>query len=231
MEPYQLVALGEGSPLKTALNEGVANLLAAEQTEHRPHLCLNGEEGLAVLRGISNNPAGANTEYWLRSRMVEAGRDVWLNIHFYVFLGQISFPSTLLELTPQQTSCIVSRLPQVYRNSVLARAKEWYLNHFLVHHEQALATIRKQFEEGDPLLKSDHDNRIFDLHGGRSAADIPYTEIPIVGEQLAWSVLCGGTWFEYGSDGYERADRILAAIRSRQMGAVNYLFDLLGQRR
>ena len=212
-----VVSHGESSPLKMDLNRGVISLASAPNTYFRPHLCLNDEEGVRVISEISPT---SNTAFHLWHSMIASGDDVWLNIVFVVHLNDFCMPTNCARLSPRQTAYIVSHLPAESRTTVLAKAKRWYLEKFLADMKKGLDTITEQFEHGNPLLESDHRNRILDLHGERHFADLPYTETEIVGEHLYWSVCEGGTMFEYGEDGLLRADGLIAARRARQKGTV-----------
>lgn len=218
-----VVSHGEGSSLKTDLNRGVISLAAAPNTYFRPHLCLNGEDGVRVMGEIT---LSSNTAFHLWHNMIASGDDVWLNIIFVVYLNDFCMPTNCARLSPRQTAYIISGLPVESRATVLAKAKRWYLEKFLADMKKGLDTIAEQFEHGDPLLESDHRNRILDLHGER-VSDIPYTETEVVGEHLFWTVCYGGTMFEYGEDGLLRADGLIAARRSRQKDAVEAVPGML----
>ena len=49
-----LVELGESSRLKVDLNNSVASLYEAPENHFRPHVCLNGLEGVDVIKKIAN---------------------------------------------------------------------------------------------------------------------------------------------------------------------------------
>mgnify|MGYP001569832066 CR=1 FL=1 len=219
--PRILVKLGEPTPLKTALNRGVAVLPQAENTQLRPHVCLNGEEGYEVLQTIIRNPESANTEFCLFPHPIVSGNDIWLNVHAIVYLEERRHPTCCCILSPQQTGCILKNLPTELRTEAFLKVKNWYIQSVLPDLQKGIAVITKQFEEGDPFLESDHHNHIFDIHGGRGMKDIPYTETEIVGENLYWVVVHGETFWEYGSDGYARADALITERRQRQKEAVS----------
>lgn len=210
-----VVSHGENSPLKTDLNRGVVSLASAPNTYFRPHLCLNGEDGVRIIGEIAPR---SNTAFHFWHNMIASGDDVWLNITFVVYLNDF-WSSNCARLSPRQTAHIVSNLPAESKSAVLAKAKRWYLEKFLAETRRGLDTITEQFEHGNPLLESDHRNRILDLHGER-VPDIPYTETEVVGEHLFWSVCYGETMFEYGKDRLLQADGLIAARRARQKDAV-----------
>lgn len=202
-----LVKLGEDSQLKRDLNKGIASLFAATESWHQPHVCLNQEEGLEVIKQIAENPNPANTEFHFSLHPILSGREVWLNINFHVFLDNYTQPTNIVWLTPRQTSYIIRHLPDDSRATVLANAKAWYLEVVRKNVLEALETIDEQFEKGNPLLENDHENHIFDIHGGRM--EIPYVEWGVVGENL-FSSFFYGTCLDYGTDGYARMDRLIA---------------------
>lgn len=212
-----VVSHGESSPLKADLNRGVMGLASASNTYFRPHVCLNDEDGVRIIREITPT---SNTAIHLWHNMIASGDDVWLNLTLVVYLNDFCTPINCARLSPRQSAYIISNLPNESRTAVLAKAKRWYLEKFLADIKKGLDTITDQFEHGDPLLQSDHRNRILDLHGERVSIDIPYTETEVVGEHLFWSVCYGGTMFEHGEDGPLRADSLIAARRARQKGAV-----------
>jgi len=219
----KLTRLGESSPLKTDLNKAVAMLSTAPDSCFRPHVCLNAEDGMAVLAKIRED---SNAEYWMLPHLIVSGSDVWLNIKFSVILDEIRIPTNLAELSPRQSAYVVQHLPMESRATVLAKVKRWYLEQVLPDIVKGLAVITEQFANGDPLLASDHRNRIFDIHGERYS-DVPYTEWEVVGENLFRSVFFGGTFLEYGQDGYKRADQLIIGARSRQRAAVDGFLGLM----
>jgi hypothetical protein len=225
---YYLVNLGEDSQLKVDLNRGVASLWDAAESHFRPHLCLNGKEGVEVLKRLSQDPDGADTEFWAREHLIVSGDDIWLNIKFIMFLDRICFPSNVANLSPRQTGYVVKALPAESRTAVLKTIKEWYFEKFLEDMKKGIETISKQFDEGDPFIESDDGNRIFDIHGGRHM-DVPYTEWGIVGEELAPPFLFGFTCFDHmgENDGYGRADAFLSDVDSQRKSAVDGLIGLV----
>ncbi len=220
-ELFRLVLLGEPSSLKTALNTALATLATAENTQFRPHVCLNKIEGVGVIENISADPVGANTEFWVSPYPIISGKKIWLNVKLSVFLDQICWPTCVADLTPQQTSYLISNLPPEQQDQMLDKIKLWYHGEFLSDIQSGIESITDQIDNGDILLKSDHDNVVLDLHGGRGMEDIPYSESTIAGEELFWTVVHGGTFLEYGMDGYGRADTIILGIKGRQAHAVN----------
>ncbi|MBI2054978.1 MAG: hypothetical protein HYT39_02675 [Candidatus Sungbacteria bacterium] len=212
-----VVSHGESSLLKTDLNQAVMALAAAHESHFRPHVCLNGEDGVRVIGEIMPT---SNTAFHLWHHMIASGDDVWLNIILCVYLNDFCIPTNLARLSPRQSAYVIANLPAESRTAVLAKAKRWYLERFLADIKKGLDTITKQFEHGDPLLESDHRNRILDLHGERFSMGIPYTETWVVGEQLFWATCYGGTMFEHEEDGFLRADELITARRERQKGTV-----------
>ncbi len=208
-ERCKLVTLKEASQLKEDLNRGVASLTSASESWFRPHLCLNGKEGLAVIERIARSPMSADTAFVILSHPIVYGDDLWLNVRFLVFVDQISYPNHVVELTPRQTAYIVDHLPSESQAFVLEKVKAWYFDSFRERVLEGLHRITTQFESGDPLLKSDRENHIFDAHGGRCIGmDIPYTEWGIAGENL-FSALFHGTCLDRDEYGYNRLDAIL----------------------
>lgn len=218
-----LVHLGEVSRLKSDLNTAVAALFKAPDSHFRPHVGLNGIEGVGVLKKIE---VDSDTEFWMRPHLIVSLHDVWLNVKFGVFLDEMTWPTHVADLSPRQSAYVIQSLPLESRAVVLARVKRWYLERFLPDIENGLASITEQFSSGDPLLASDYRNRIFDIHGERSV-DVPYTEWEVVGENLFGPVFYGGTFLEYGQDGYERADRFIVGVRARQKAAVDGFLGLV----
>ncbi len=226
--PWELVTLGATSSWRNDLNKGVASLQKSDRTQIRPHVCINGLEGAEVIQKISADPDREDTGYFIYPHLNVSGSDVWLNVKFAVVVERMVVPTNLAGLSPQQTGYIVRNLPPTVRDAVTAQVKSWYLKVFLPDIQKGLDFVTKQFETGDPVQESDRGNRIFDIHGGRHLTDIPYTETDIVGEKLYAAIIHGGTFFEYGSDGYERADALISGRRSRQQAAVH---DFLGAMR
>ena len=221
---WKLVGLGEDCPLKLDLNKGVAGLFRAPETSMRPHICLNGFQGAGVLKKIFNDPRRANTEFGIRHHLIMSADEVWLNASLYVFFESITWPTNFVCLSPRQSGYIVKNLPLASREIIVAKVKKWYFEEFLVSMKKGLEAITEQFMHGDPFLASDYKNRIFDIHGERSL-DVPYTECAVVGSNLFGPVVEGKTCWEQGSDGYQRADDLISAIRNRQQMAIN---DFLG---
>lgn len=208
-ERCKLVNLKESSQLKEDLNRGVASLTSAAESWFRPHLCLNGKEGLDVIGRIARWPMSADTAFVIGGHPILYGDDLWLNVRFLVFVDQISYPYNVVELTPRQTAYIVDHLPSESQALVLEKVEAWYFGSFRERVLEGLHRITTQFESGDPLLKSDRENHIFDAHGGRCVGmDIPYTEWGIAGENL-FSALFHGTCLDRDEYGYNRLDAIL----------------------
>lgn len=204
-----VVSLGEGSRLKDELNAGVASLFGARESYFQPHLSLNGENGVAVLKKIACQPTQANTEFMIESMFDMAWRDAWLNVRFVVYLDRMSFPDCCAQLSPRQTAYLVQNLPWQSKREVLAKIKNWYFEAFLSDIQKGLDTISRQFTNGDLLLDDYFDGRIFDIHSKRP---VPYTECPVVGEKLYFDFLCAVTMAnELGT-----ADILIEAARGHQ---------------
>jgi len=224
---YSLVKLGENLQLKTDLNLGIASLAEATESQFQPHLCLNGKEGVQVIRKVSLNPERANTEIWLNEHIIYGGgQDVWLNVNFSLFLDQICWPTNNARLSPRQTGYIVKNLPSKSQKIVLQKIKEWYLEKLLTNLNKGFETITEQFEKGDPLIESDHRNRIFDIHGDRHM-DVEYTERGIIGDELFYPLFLGHTLFHHGQDGYERIDQLLSELDGERKAAADMTLGLL----
>ena len=133
----------------------------------------------------------------------------------------------MVYLTPRQTGYIVRNLKPESKVIVLEKIKRWYFEEFLVKTKKGFDTISKQFNEGDPFIESDHENRIFDIHGDRKM-EVPYTEWTIMGNLLAPSFLFGVTCFDHGDiDGYKRADNFLRALDDHRKGAIDLALGLI----
>lgn len=214
-----LVIFGEPSPLKADLNRGIASLTTAPASHFRPHICLNDEDGVAIIERIMQDP-DADTAWGITTKVIHGGgEDWWLNVSFYACIESYASNHTAW-LTPRQTSYIVQNLPPESRDLVLAAVKTWYFDHFAKKVEKGFATIAQQFNEGDPLLESDHRNRIFDIHGERSM-DVMYTEWEIVGDKLFLAFYFPATiyqtsGFQPGRDGYENIDAIFRERNARR---------------
>ncbi len=223
---HHLVNLGEESQLKIDLNEGIASLQKATESQFQPHICLNKKEGVEVIKKISQNPKQANTQFLIRELIIRSQDDMWLNINFLVFLDKICFPDNVANLSPRQTGYIVKNLPVESQKIVLDKIKAWYSGKFLEEIKKGIETITKQFDKGNPLIDSDDGNRIFDIHGGRSM-DVPYTELNIIGEELFWPLFCGITLFDHNQDGYKRVDGFLTNIDNQRESAVDSVIGLM----
>lgn len=222
----ELVKLEEDSTLKQHLNAGIISLFEVPETMIRPHICLNGEEGFEVLQKIRMSGVSAKTEALFFPHIIQSCDEVWLNVWLFVYCEERTQPTCCVRLSPQQTGHILKNLPPASQQEALAKIKRWYFGEFLVEVQKGFETITKQFQEGNPFLESDHNNRIFDIHGGRGMKDIPYTETDIVGENLYWAIVHSGTWCEHGADGYEQADNLITQRRNRQKEAVSDLLAL-----
>lgn len=223
---FELVRLGEESELKIHLNRGVASLCNADKSHFRPHLCLNEKEGVNVIKQIASNPDQANTEFLLSEKIIISGDDVWLNTSFVIFFNKICVPTNRARLSPRQTSYIIERLPDESKEFVLEKVKAWFNGLVRPDIIKGLTAIAKQLETGNPLLKNDHENRVFDIHGGRSM-EVPYTEWDIIGYILAPLFLFGVTLFDHERDGYEVADGFLADSDRRQKETAEDMINLM----
>lgn len=228
-----LVKLGEVSQLKSDLNRGIASLFKASEGCHRPHLCLNGEKGVPNLKQIASNPDSANTEIWLTERFIVGSDRAWLNVGLSLCVDSICWPTNAASITPRQTSYIVTRLPEKSQREVLAFIKTWYEGHVLPDITSGLQAINAQLTTGNPLVKGTHDNYVFDLHGDGMGHDrVPYTELDIVGHNVAPAFLYGVTCFddisrnEGGPDGYDRTDEFLVMNEQARSGAVEEVIKL-----
>lgn len=86
---YILAEQGNDSKLKMALNAAVGSLFQAAEDYLRPHVCLNGRFGVAILQRIADDPS-TQTEFSIFSRLAyESAGDVWLNVSFVVRTGDI----------------------------------------------------------------------------------------------------------------------------------------------
>lgn len=206
-ELVTLVNLGEESQLKRELNKGIAWLPAAPKSWFRPHLCLNGEEGVAVIEKIIAHPEQANTEFSINDKVTLSGEDIWLNISFMVFLDKISSQS-ILRLSPRQTAYIIKQLPKEQQDHVLGKIKTWYEAVFLENIAKGLKTITAQFEV-NPLVESDYRNRILDIHGDVDT-EFPYTEAGIIGEKFFLQFLYFLALPSHGRDGYKQVDEFFS---------------------
>jgi len=213
-----LISLGEASPLKVVLNRAIAALLKASETVFQPHICLNGIEGVEVINRISANPETADTMFELVGYPIIYGDDIWLNTSFSVFLDEAVYPTNHVALTPRQSGFIVRRLSLSQQQVVVEKVKAWFLEVFRPNIEKGLEVISTQFNEGDPLVESDRENRIFDIHGGR--LEIPYTEGRIVGLTLFKAVVWRAAPREGDKNDYQKADQLVEARRLQQGGSI-----------
>jgi len=224
---WMLTDPDQDSVLRIALNKGVARLFDDTRPEIQPRPCLNGIDGLLVLREILHNPATANTNFTLDHHLIVdvMGSDVWTNVMFFVSLErpdekEFDTRPSHVKLSPQQTSCIVQGLSLDLQKVVLERVQRWFLEDLAPNIKKGLETIAEQFTHGDPLLASDRDNRIFDIHGGRCTLDIPYTEVGIVGENLFWALPPLGHT-------YTAADRIITTKDAQRKENVQGMLSLI----
>jgi len=211
---YCLVKLGESSNLKTALNLGVASLTNATEGYCQPHLCLNEVEGLKVLKKISQNPTKSNTEIHISIEPILSHNEMWLNINFFVFLDKICFPINLI-LSPRQTSYICNNLSPEIKEIVKEKIRKWFFKDFIKNLNEAVSSLKEQFNKGDMFVEDTNKNKIFDMHGNRGI-DIPYTELNIVGNKLAWVHLLYSNHFidfSFGDEGYIKADNVLFSLQ------------------
>lgn len=229
------IKLGEPSQLKRDINRGIAALPDAKEGWHRPHACLNRKDGAETIQKIAADPDAADTEIWLSEHSIVYGSDVWLNVVLGVALGHVSSTDSV-QLTPRQTSYVVTHLPESSQRAVVDQVKAWWTGKMLPDLMAGLQKITDQLRNGDPLVCGTHANRVFDLHGGRLGHDkVPYTELGIVGEELAPSFLYGATCLEAmnmdlgGPDGYDLADQFLADAESARRDTASGLLSLLRQ--
>ncbi len=221
-----LVRLNETSSLKTSLNHAIASLFAAPESYLQPRVSLNGVEGLEVLRQIRFDPDQANTEVMFGTQPIIAGQKMWLNVTFWIYLNEVSWPNHIAILSPRQTGLAVRLLCPEAKALVLEKVQGWYFNRFLPHLQQGLEAISQQFTEGDPLVESDYRNRIFDIHGERRMGDLPYTETEVVGAELFSAIVYGGTFLEE-IQSYERADQLILARKSRKQAAAKSFLETM----
>lgn len=225
-----LVQLGESSPLRTALNHAVVSLSASSQTVIRPHVCLNGIEGIEVLRKISADPEVANTRFDIGLFPIIAGKDIWLNTQLFVFLNNLRMPVDLVALSPRQSSFVVRSLPEEFQITIIEKLKTWFFEEVYPNIKEGMETISAQFSGGDPLIESDHQNRVFDTHGGRRL-DVPYTESRIAGLNLFHAVVRSKIFYERQVDGYQEADYLIEAVRLGQKKSIeDFLKSMFGLR-
>jgi len=225
--PQLVVDFTDKSKLATDLKRAIAALANHSNTQYRLHVCLNGRDGYPALQKLVANPSTDIKVYFLPHLLMD-GDSLWLNTKLMVIVEKSS-SDNYATLSPQQTGYVARSLPEDSRNLFLEKVKEWYREVFLKNVKTGLDAITKQIETGNLLLESDHGNRVFDIHGDRHMKDIPYTETEVAGEHLFWSIVHGGTCFDYGSDGYDRADQLIEGRRQRQKGAVEDLIGLARQ--
>lgn len=220
--PRVVVDFGDKSKLSRDLKSAIVSLNSHSNTQYRLHVCLNSRDGYEALQRLVRDQS-LPIRAMLSPHLIMSGGNLWLNVEMYVNVADAGFDSGAT-LSPQQTGHIVRSLPEQSRNQFLDCVRAWYTNVFLKDIKAGLDRVTAQIKTGDLLLEDDHDNRVFDIHGGRCVADIPYTEADIVGATLFWSVVYGGTLFEHGSDGYDRADQlILGRYEHQQNTASSFL--------
>lgn len=202
-----MVNLGETSELKLALNRGIASLVDASKEMHKPHRCLNGE-GVGIISQIARNPDSADTSIYISSNPIISIHDgLWLNVYFFVFLGQHN-SDTMVSLTPRQTSYIICNLPEEHRQAVVEMIKSWYVLTVKAQISRALEDVDQQMGSGDLLQASAHDNRVLDIHHDEEGLDVPYTEWYIVGSEL-FVCLILSQLHRQNMSGYTNADNII----------------------
>lgn len=204
-----LAERGNDSELKKALNAAVGSLFQATEDYLRPHACLNGKEGVAILRSIADDPT-TQTEFSIFCRLAYDNGHVWLNVSFGVFAEDI------VRLTPRQTGYIVASLPSMIRIIVLQRVRTWCLEHFLPKIRRGLDRVSDHFlpRDRDLLLPDAFRNRIFDLHRDIGNGDNFHTEAPIISQALFFGI------FPTELAGCDVVDRMIDIEKSAVTGAV-----------
>lgn len=221
-EKHILVGLNDPSDLKIRLNQGVASLFDAKEYHLQPHVCLNGKEGIEVLKKIANNPEKASTEFWISSNPIIAPDGIWLNIHFIVFLDKISFPDNTVSLSPRQTVLVVQNLTGLFLEVVIEAVKEWSLEKEIPRAHEALKTISKQIEDSKCLTASAYHNRVLDIQDPGSGRGAPYTEMEIIEKKLIMPFLFGIGRPVGDNDPYAKIDEFLLSVQrehERGLGA------------
>ena len=231
MENYKLTELNVSTKLREHLNLGIVSLNSTDKSYFRPHICLNGREGVEVIYKITSRGATANTAFSISARPIISGNDFWLNAKLNVYIDEICWPTNMARLSPRQSAYIIQHLPEDLRSDVLEKIKIWYFENFMPKVQEGLSKIARQFNEGDPLLESDHNNWILDIHGGRVSDSLPYTEGEIVGQELFNSVYYGGTFMDREEDGYVRADLLIESDHRLKRRAANSYLDVMSQLR
>jgi len=223
-----LVDFDDRSQLHQDLNRGIAALVQAKESCFRPHLCLNQQDGLEVIRRIAQDPDQARTHIFIiNSPILNLTDGLWLNIGLGVFLDKLS-SNSMVRLSPRQTGHIVTNLPEESRNIVLTKVREWYQEYFMERLQQALVTVTGQVEGGDILIAGTHTNRVFDIHDNSDGySETPYTEWSFVGNELFTRLFYGPTLLEYGRDGFDRIDAMLESMDTRRTQVADGMFNAL----
>lgn len=225
---FQVVRLKESSPLKVALNRGVASLSRAKESHFRPHVCLNEAEGVQVIDRISREPDVADTDFSVNAHLVHFWGDVWLNTYFNVYLDEVSLPNNSVRLSSRQSSYIVQNLPPELQVVVVEKVKAWYLGDLVPRIEKGLKGVLAQFERGEAMAEGVYENHIFDIHGnGQGHDQVPYTEWDIIGEKLFNPIFDGVTFLDRGQDGYQKADQFLTEVADRRSSTANAFLGLM----
>ena len=223
-----LVSFDDQSQLHQDLNRGIAALAQAKESCFRPHLCLNEQDGLEVIRRIAQDPDQARTHVFITNSPILSLTDgLWLNIGLGVFLDKLSSKS-MVRLSPRQTGYVVANLPEESSSIVLTKVREWYQGYFLEKLQQALVVVTRQIDMGDLLIAGTHTNRVFDIHdnaGGHS--DTPYTEWSLVGDELFIRLFHGPTLLQHGQNGFDRIDAILESMDTQRAQVADGMFNAL----
>ncbi len=225
---WTLIALHEKSQLKVDLNRGIASLVGTPETHFQPHICLNKLEGVSLIQRIAEDPEGSDTEIWIGGQINGSSDDWWLNVKFSVFLNEISWPNSNVDLSPRQTSYIVSNLPPESKAMVVSSVQAWFQGKFVPDIQKAFQRITKQFTDGGALVAGVHKNRIFDIHDGDEGHEgVEYTEMDIIGLELFWKFFLGHTLFHHGQNGYERIDSMLLKMEGERKAAIDTTLSIL----
>ena len=225
---WTIVTLKEQSQLKTDLNLGVASLFKAKESHFQPHICLNGLEGIEILRRIAANPETAVTSFSISEFLnYGGGSDIWLNVNFYIYLNDTR-SNHLVSLSPQQTAYIIINLSLESKETVLAKIKVWYFGYLKNKVIEGLEKIDKQFNEEKFFIADTHWNRIFDIHGDGGGHDkVEYTEMGIIGKELFYKFFLGHTLFHHEQNRYERIDEMLLQMDKERKEAIEGVYGLM----
>jgi hypothetical protein len=215
--------LGKPSALKRDINRGIRALGDAPKSECRPHLCLNGEDGMLVLEAIARQGGEADTEHYIWPHVDVYADRIWMNVSLIVYLDELSSKDRVT-LAPQQTAYLVQNLPPASQEEFLGKLRRWYAGKFMKDMQAGLKALKEQFESGELLVDDYFNGRVFDIHSERK---VEYTECKIVGEALYWNFLAAGTGFEGGDDLLEKADILIGSARARQRRATGAMIDAL----